>query len=99
MEVLYPRCAGLDVNKDTVVACVRCVTEPTHREVRTFRTTTRELFALADWIEEHSCTHAVALRAQWHDRLQRGWHESSGFRRSVPVAPLEIAERNDPRGS
>jgi hypothetical protein len=25
MEVLYPRCAGLDVHKDTVVACVRLV--------------------------------------------------------------------------
>ena len=23
MEVLYPRCAGLDVHKDLVVACVR----------------------------------------------------------------------------
>ena len=23
MQVLYPRCAGLDVHKDTVVACVR----------------------------------------------------------------------------
>jgi hypothetical protein len=23
MEVLYPRCAGLDVHKDSVVACVR----------------------------------------------------------------------------
>jgi hypothetical protein len=23
MEVLYPHCAGLDVHKDTVVACVR----------------------------------------------------------------------------
>jgi len=23
MEVMYPRCAGLDVHKDTVVACVR----------------------------------------------------------------------------
>ncbi|SDP55686.1 hypothetical protein SAMN04488595_1121, partial [Ralstonia sp. 25mfcol4.1] len=25
MQVLYPRCAGLDVHKDTIVACVRCV--------------------------------------------------------------------------
>ncbi len=25
MEVLYPRCAGLDVHKETVVACVRGV--------------------------------------------------------------------------
>ena len=36
MEVLYPRCAGLDVHKDTVVACVRCVSQPAHHEVRSF---------------------------------------------------------------
>ena len=62
MEVLYPRCAGLDVHKDTVVACVRCVTDPQHREVRTFGTTTSELFALGDWLESHGCTH-VAMEA------------------------------------
>lgn len=62
MEVLYPRCAGLDVHKDSVVACARCVSEPQHREVRTFGTTTRELFALGDWLESRGCTH-VAMEA------------------------------------
>jgi transposase len=62
MEVLYPRCAGLDVHKDSVVACARCVTEPQHREVRTFGTTTRDLIALADWLESRGCTH-VAMEA------------------------------------
>lgn len=62
MEVLYPRCAGLDVHKDTVVACARCVSKPQRREVRTFGTTTSELFALADWLESHRCTH-VAMEA------------------------------------
>ena len=62
MEVLYPRCAGLDVHKDSVVACVRCVTEPVHREVRTFGTTTTALFSLADWLESCGCTH-VAMEA------------------------------------
>jgi transposase len=62
MEVLYPRCAGLDVHKDSVVACVRCVTAPLGRDVRTFGTTTRELFELADWLESHGCTH-VAMEA------------------------------------
>src|SRR5690349_14163480 len=62
MEVLYPRCAGLDVHKDSVVGCIRCVDEPRHREVRTFGTTTRSLFELADWLEEHGVTH-VAMEA------------------------------------
>ena len=37
MEVLYPDCAGLDVHKDTVVACVRHMANiSVKREVRTF---------------------------------------------------------------
>ena len=62
MQVLYPRCAGLDVHKDTVVACVRCVTDPKAQEVRTFKTTTRELLALSEWLESFGCTH-VAMEA------------------------------------
>jgi transposase len=62
MQVLYPRCAGLDVHKDVIVACVRCVSQPTHQEVRSFGATTSELIQLADWLAEHSCTH-VAMEA------------------------------------
>jgi transposase len=62
MEVLHPRCAGLDVHKDTVVAAVRCVSAPQHQEVRRFATTTTDLLALADWLTAHGCTH-VAMEA------------------------------------
>ena len=62
MDVSHPRCAGLDVHKDTVVAAVRCVTAPTHQEVRRFATTTTGLFALGEWLAAHGCTH-VAMEA------------------------------------
>jgi transposase len=62
MEVLYPRCAGLDVHKDVVVACVRCVSTPTHQEVRSFGTTTSALLELAEWLNSVGCTH-VAMEA------------------------------------
>jgi transposase len=62
MEILHPRCAGLDVHKDTVVAAVRCVSEPPHHEVRSFATTTSGLCALAEWLTAQGCTH-VALEA------------------------------------
>jgi transposase len=62
MEVLHSRCAGLDVHKDSVLAGVRCVSTPVHYEVQSFATTTRGLFALADWLESHGCTH-VAMEA------------------------------------
>jgi transposase len=60
MEVLYPHCAGLDVHKDTVVACVRHMVEGTvKREVRTFKTTTAALMLLSAWLSEEGCTHVV----------------------------------------
>jgi transposase len=62
MEILHPRCAGLDVHKDTVVAAVRCVTAPAHQEVRSFPTTTTGLCALAEWLTAHRCSH-VAMEA------------------------------------
>jgi transposase len=63
MEVLHPRCAGLDVHKKTVVAAVRLVEHGQVRvEVRTFETTTAGLIALAEWLASHGVT-AVAMEA------------------------------------
>ena len=63
MEVLYERCAGLDVHKKTVVASVRIATEnKLITEVRTFSTTTSGLLKLSDWLSESGCTH-VAMEA------------------------------------
>jgi transposase len=63
MEILYERVAGLDVHQDTVVACVRIVTDgKTRRECRTFATTTEQLLELRAWLEECRCTH-VAMEA------------------------------------
>jgi transposase len=63
MEVLYPRCAGLDVHKDTVVAGIRLAADgPARTEVRTFDTTTPGLLALSAWLAEFGCTH-VAMEA------------------------------------
>jgi transposase len=57
METLVERCAGLDVHKDTVVACVR-VSGPGGREQHTheFGTTTPELFAMRDWLGGYGVT-------------------------------------------
>ena len=44
MEVVYRRCAGLDVHKETVVACVMIREgEKLQKEIRTFRTMTTDL--------------------------------------------------------
>ncbi|MES0404254.1 MAG: IS110 family transposase [Hyphomicrobium sp.] len=63
MEVKYRRCCGLDVHKDTVVACVRIASGgEVVSEVRTFQTTTASLIALSRWLAENGCTH-VAMEA------------------------------------
>jgi transposase len=63
MDVMHERCAGLDVHKATVVACVRTVTGgKVNRECRTFDTTTAGLLALLAWLTESGCTH-VAMEA------------------------------------
>jgi transposase len=59
MEVLYPRCCGLDIHKKTIVACV-LLTEADgtpQRFVRTFGTMTADLLALGDWLDFHAVRH------------------------------------------
>ena len=63
MEVIHRRCSGLDVHKETVVACVRLVSDgKITREVRSFETTTSGLLLLLAWLTELGCTH-VAMEA------------------------------------
>jgi transposase len=63
MELLYLCCAGLDVHKQSVVACVRLAREgKVVTEVRTFAATTAGLLALAEWLAENGVTH-VAMEA------------------------------------
>jgi transposase len=60
MEVIHAQCAGLDVHKQTVVACVRVtMAGRAQHEVRTFATTAAGLLALQEWLVAAGCTHAV----------------------------------------
>ena len=54
MQAIIERCCGLDVHQETVVACllVGAPGEQPTKEVRTFRTVTRDLEALRDWLRE-----------------------------------------------
>jgi len=74
MDVLIPRCCGLDVHQKTVVASVRILgpTGEVTRETRTFGTTTGELEAMAAWLRPFQITHvameatAVLWKPVWH---------------------------------
>lgn len=60
MDLIHQRCAGLDVHKDTVVACKRIVEAgQVRREVKTFATTTGALYDLFDWLQVDGVQHIV----------------------------------------
>lgn len=61
MEILYARCAGLDVHKESIAACVLTPgdeAEP-NREFGEFGTTTGELKRLREWLQQNGVTHAA----------------------------------------
>jgi transposase len=73
MEVLFERCAGLDVHKETVVACARWLEGGRVKSVVSrFGTTTSELLRLLEWLLGQGCTHAaleatgVYWKPVWH---------------------------------
>jgi transposase len=61
MEVLYERCAGLDLHKRSVTAC-RLLPgaggQPV-KAIRTFGTMTADLLALGDWLAQGGVTHVA----------------------------------------
>jgi transposase len=61
MEITYTHAAGLDIHKQTVVAC--CFTPgpkgKPQKEIRTFGTMTHDLLALADWLTAKGITHVA----------------------------------------
>jgi hypothetical protein len=61
METILARCAGLDVHKESVEACVRRI-EPNgrvHRETRHWGTMTRDLLEMADWLAAEGVTNVA----------------------------------------
>jgi transposase len=61
MEVMFDRVAGLDVGKDSVTVCVRTPGSrgQRHQETRTFKTMSRSLQVMRDWLLECGVTHAA----------------------------------------
>jgi len=102
MKILYPRGAGLDTHEDIIVACVRCVSVPEHREVDSFRSTTKGLLALSDFLVVHGCSHVSmeAVGVYWKpvwDVLRRLLRTRAGHRRTYleRAWPQNRCERRD----
>lgn len=56
MQTIHEHCAGLDVHKRNVVACVRT---PEGSTTRTYGTMTEQLFELLEWLLSSGCTHVA----------------------------------------
>jgi hypothetical protein len=61
MEIVYPRCCGLRVQRRQVIACLRLYDAigKGHKEVRRFGTQPPELLALSNWLVAHRVSHAA----------------------------------------
>ena len=61
MELIYDRCAGLDVHKKTVTACRIYPGSSGHttKDIRTFTTMTPDLINLSDWLAQVDITHVA----------------------------------------
>jgi transposase len=60
IEVMYQRCAGVDVHLHFLVVCL-LVTEggKRHKKIRTFENETAGLLALRAWLQQEGCTHVA----------------------------------------
>jgi len=102
MDLLYPCCAGLDVHKQTVVACARIVCDrDVAKDIETFGTTTEDLLKLSDWLTERGCTH-VAMEATgvywkpvWHVLGDGGFDlilANAAHVKNVPGRKTDVAD-------
>jgi transposase len=95
MELLVKRCAGLDIAKDEVVACVRVPSQGGGRrqEVLTFPAFTSGLEALADWLELEGVTEVVMeatgqyWKPVWYMLEERGFDLQLVNARHVKILP------------
>jgi transposase len=101
MEVLYPRCAGLDVHKDLVVACVRIAKDRrVDYQIREFGTTTPELLGLLDWLGSHGVTHVgmestgVYWKPVWHV-LEDAFSLTLGNAKQMKTVPGRKSDQKD----
>lgn len=90
MDVVIPRCCGVDVHQKTLTACIR-IQGPTGavtREVRTFTTMLRDLQALRDWLHAQGVTHAAieSTGVLW----KPVWHVLEGHVELLLVNPRDV---------
>jgi transposase len=89
MEVVHPRCCGIDVHQANLAVCVSIKQgQETQRYRLNCGTTTQELLRLSDWLSDHGVTH-VAMEATgvyW----KPVWHVLDGQFQLLLANPVEV---------
>jgi transposase len=96
MELVAERCAGVDIGKDEVVACVRTPGpggQGRVKQTRTFSSFTTSLEAMADWFASEGVTQVVMeatgsyWRSPWYVLEERGFDLKLVNARHVKIVP------------
>jgi transposase len=61
MEIIFERCCGIDVHKETLTACIMIGEggKVTKKEIRTYTTMTEDIEQLRDWLKSEGVTHVA----------------------------------------
>ena len=96
MDMMVERCAGVDIGKDEVVACVRTPDSDgrgRRKETRTFSSFTSQLEAMADWFSAEGVTEVVMeatgsyWKSPWYVLEERGFDLKLVNARHVKILP------------
>jgi transposase len=96
VDLVVERCAGVDIGKDEVVACVRAPGPGGRgrvKQTRTFSSFTKSLEAMADWFAEEGVTEVVMeatgsyWRSPWYVLEERGFDLKLVNARHVKIVP------------
>jgi len=100
MDVMFERVAGLDIGKKSVTVCVRTPGDGgrRHSETRTFRTMTRSLVVMADWLVEEGVTLAAmeSTSTYWEpafyclEERMECWLLNAGHMKAVPGRKTDV---------